>query len=81
MFFLVRVDLEIDLNSLLFGGGFEQAADGAGGEAVFADENGDVLFFHDEAEAEVIRVYLCDAELGGFGVIDELDGDVLQETA
>jgi hypothetical protein len=79
-FFFVRVDLQGELDVFSIGGGFHDAADGGGGEAVSADEQRHVRGGEDEAEAESVRAYLGDAELRLIRVFNQLHGIVLQES-
>lgn len=83
MFFFVGDDLEGGVDAFSDGGGFEDVADGAGCEAVFADEDGDVLLGDDEAESDEFLVIagLGYSELGLVWLGDELQCDELEEVA
>ena len=75
----MRVDAEFYLDAFTLGSGFDEAADGGGGEALAADEGGDVWLAEDEAEVYLIFAGVTDPEFCKLGVFDELEGDVLDE--
>ncbi len=79
LFFLVGVDLEGDMNAGAVGGGFHDAADGGGGEAVATDQHGDIDLGKDEFEAQSLRPDFGHLELGFGRVVDELDRDGLEK--
>jgi len=73
------VNAEIDLHALALGSGFNEAANGGGGEALSADEGGDVWLAKDEAEVDFIFTGVANAEFGELWVADKLEGNVLDE--
>ena len=77
--FFVRVNAEIDLDAFTFGCGFDEAANGRGGEALPANQGSDVGLAEDEAEVHLVLSRVSDAEFGELGILDELKGDVLDE--
>lgn len=78
-FLFVGMDAQIDLNAFAFGGGLDQAADRGGGEPLAPDQGGDVRLGEDEAEVDLVVAGMTDAKLGQLGVLDELEGDILEE--
>ncbi len=59
--------------------GFHDITDGAGGEAVAADEHCDIRLCDNQAESDVFFIRFSDPQLGLVGMFDELQGDKLEE--
>ena len=76
---LVGMDAQIDLNTFALGSGLDEAADCRSGEALAPDESGNVRLAQDEAEVDFVISRVPDAEFRELGVLDKLEGDVLDE--
>ena len=78
-FFLVGMDLETGVDACADGCGFHDIADGAGSEAVAANEHGNIRLSDNQAEANPVLANLGNAEFGLVRVLDELERDELEK--
>jgi hypothetical protein len=81
LFFFDGMDAEVDLHSFALGGGTEDTPDCAGGESTATDEHCHIRVIQNQAKSEMIGINLRHSELSFLGMIDELQGDVLQESS
>jgi hypothetical protein len=75
------MDAEVDLHSLALGGGTEDTPDCASGESTATDEHCHIGVIQNQAKIEMIGINLRHSELSFLGMIDELQGNILQESS
>ncbi len=75
----MRMDLQSDLNALLFRRSFENAADRRGGEAVATNQHRHIRPCQHEFEAQFLRAQFRDFQLSLRGIINEFNGYKLQK--
>ena len=75
------MDSEVDLHSITLCGGTKDAPDCAGGESTVADKHCHIGVIQNQAKREMIGINFRHSELSFLGVIDELQGNILQESS
>ena len=78
-FFIVRMNAQVDGDTLALSGSLDHATDRRGGEALSANENSDIRLGQNEAKIHLIFSGVADSELSELGFLDELKCDVLQK--
>ena len=77
--FLVGMDAQVDLNAFPLGSRLNKAADGRGGETLASDERCNVRLAENKSKVHLVVARVPDPEFGEFGVLDELESDILDE--
>ena len=67
------MDLQACVDAVTHGGGFEDIANGAGGESIPSNQHGDIRLGDYQAEANMILVCLRDSKLRLIRLFDELE--------